>query len=67
MNTVGETATDVVVAPVLHEYVVAPLAVKLAEAPAQMVALLTATVGLGLATTEVVLVFEQPNEVPVTV
>ncbi len=54
-------------APVLHEQVLAPDAVKFADDPEQIVALLTATVGTGFAVTVVVLVFVQPKDVPVTV
>ena len=59
---------ELVVAPVLHEYVVAPLAVRLTEVPAQIVVgELTVIVGFGLTVTVVVFVFEHPELVPVIV
>ena len=63
----GDTLTVLVVAVVLHEYVVAPLAVKVVDRPAQIVALFTATVGIVLTVTVAVFVVIQPNVVPVTV
>lgn len=51
----------------LHEYVVAPVAVKLAELPAQTVALATLMVGLGTTVTVDVPVPEQLPLVPVIV
>ena len=56
-----------VVAPLLQLYVVAPLAVKLAELPAQIVELFTATVGVVFTFTVVTFVFVQPLVVPITV
>ena len=59
---------EAVVAPVFQLYVVAPVAVKLVEVPLQTVALLAATVGVGLTVTLNVLVFAHPAAfVPVTV
>ena len=58
---------ELVVAPVFHEYVVAPLAVRLDEAPTQIVGVFTVNAGAGLTVTDVVLVFEQPELVPVIV
>ena len=56
------------VAPVFHAYVVAPLAVRFAEEPAQIVVgVLTVIVGLGVIVMDVVFVFEQPKLVPVIV
>jgi hypothetical protein len=66
--TTGLTVIGFVAAPVLHEYVVAPLAVKVAEVLAQMVGLFTVTIGLEFTVTITVAVFVQPAaEVPVTV
>ena len=50
-------------------YVLAPEAVKIAELPAQMVALLTLTVGFGVTLTFTVLVaiVAQPDKFPLTV
>ena len=53
---VGVTDIEAVVAPVFHVYEVAPIAVKLAENPLQIVALDTATVGVVLTVTLTVLV-----------
>ena len=59
---------ELVLAPVFQEYVVAPLAVRLTEVPAQIVVgELTVIVGFGLTVTDVVFVFEQPELVPVIV
>ena len=56
------------VAPVLHEYVLAPLEIRFTEVPAQIVVgELTVIVGFGLTVTDVVFVFEQPELVPVIV
>lgn len=51
----------------VHVYEVAPLAVKVADAPEQMVAELTEIVGVGFTVSPAVLVAEQPEVVPVTV
>ena len=53
------------VAPVFQEYVVAPLAARLTEAPAQIVDEFTVSAGIGLTVTVVVFVFEHPELVPV--
>ena len=50
-----------------QEYVVAPLAVKVALPPGQIVNELTLTVGVGLTVTVVVFALLHPPEVPVTV
>ena len=56
-----------VVAPVFQAYELAPLAVIVAVAPAQIVADVDATLGRALTVTLNVRVFEQPNVfVPVT-
>jgi hypothetical protein len=70
--TVGLATTTLLVVelkPVagVHEYVVAPLAVKVAEVPAQTVALFTVTVGVGLTVTWLVSAPVHPLDVPVTV
>jgi hypothetical protein len=54
-------------APVLQLYVVAPLAEIVAEEPAHIVALFTATVGFGVTVTDTVFVLLQLLVVPVTV
>ena len=62
--------TDIVddVAPVLHEYVDAPLAVNTTELPTQTLALVATTVGDAFTVTEPTAVFLQPVvAVPVTV
>ena len=43
----------------------APLAVRLTEAPEQIVGVFTVNAGAGLTVTDVVLVFEHPEFVPV--
>ena len=56
------------VSPVLHVYVVAPLAVNVAVPPGQIVAEFTDTFKAGFIVTEVTAVFEHPEPVdPVTV
>lgn len=65
--TTNYTVIEDVVAPVFHEYVVAPVAIKLAELPEQIVAFDIATVGVELTVTDTVFVFEHPFDVPVTV
>jgi hypothetical protein len=50
-----------------HVYVVAPFAVSVADAPAQIVGELTVTVGFGPMVTVAVAVPEHPEVVPVTV
>jgi hypothetical protein len=64
---VGETEIGFVEAPVDHEYESAPVAVKSAFSPEQMVGELTAIIGSGLTVTVATAVAEQPVEVPVTV
>jgi hypothetical protein len=51
----------------VQEYVVAPAAVKVADAPAQTVAEFTVTIGKGLTVTVEDAVPSQPDAVPVTV
>lgn len=63
----GLTESVLVVAPVFQLYVVAPLAIKVVVCPAQIVALDTDTVGLGITVTDTVLVSEQVPLYPVTV
>ena len=54
--------------PLLQEYDVAPLAVKVADCPEQIASELTVTVGLALMLTEATAVFEQPAaDEPITV
>lgn len=55
------------VAPALHVYVVAPPAVNVAVAPAQIVGEVTVTVGNGFTVTNATAVLLQPADVPVTV
>ena len=57
----------VTVAPADQVYDVPPLAVKLADAPAQIVTEFTEIVGNGFTVTVAVAVLEQPLSVPVTV
>ena len=64
---VGDGVIVAVVAPVFQLYVVAPLAVKVAELPAQIVALFTVTVGIGVTVMVAVFVEEHPPVVPVMV
>jgi len=59
---------EAVCAPVLHAYTLAPEAVRVAEPPAQMVAELTVTTGMGFTKILVTTEEEQPAaEVPVMV
>jgi hypothetical protein len=64
---VGETEIGFVEAPVDQEYESAPVAVKSALSPEQMVGEFTLTTGNGLTVTVATAVAEQPVEVPVTV
>jgi hypothetical protein len=65
---VGDTEIVDVVAPVLHEYVEAPVACSNAEFPAQVVADVAATIGNAFTVTLPTAVFIQPVvDVPVTV
>jgi hypothetical protein len=65
---VGETVIGLVVAPVFQEYVEAPLAVKVASAPKQIVGELTVIVAAGLTVTVATAVPVHPAaSVPVTV
>ena len=50
-----------------HEYVLAPLAIRFADVPAQIVDEFTVNAGAGLTVTVVVFVFEHPELVPVIV
>ena len=65
----GETETVLVIAPVFHEYDVAPVAVKVEALPEQIKVgeELVLTVGVVLTDKLKVLVSEQPEVVPVTV
>ena len=65
----GETEMLAVLPPVLHEYVVAPVAVRVEDDPAQIVAgeAVAPTTGLGFTVTVTVAVPVQPKLVPVTV
>lgn len=63
----GETFNGLDVEPVFHEYVEAPLAVKVAVPPAQIVGELTITVGRGVTDTFDTAVLVQPFVAPVTV
>ena len=67
MVVTGDTLIVLVVAEVLHEYVVAPLAVKMADDPGQMAVEVTVKLGSGVTLTVEVFAVLQPNEVPVTV
>jgi hypothetical protein len=68
VSEVGETTIGFVVAPVLHEYVVAPLAVNVADCPEQIAAEFTVIVGFALTLTVATAVFEQPEALdPITV
>lgn len=67
MVEAGLTLMPGPVAPVLHEYEVAPVAVSVAEAPEQTVAELAVTVGLGTTLAVAVDAELQPLVVPVTV
>ena len=58
---VGDTTNDGVVAVVFQLYVVAPLAVKVALDPEQILTVLTDTVGCGVITTLTVV---EPVQVP---
>jgi hypothetical protein len=64
---VGDTVITDVVSPVLHEYVVAPLAVRVAVPPGQMVAEFTETFNDEPRFTFATSVPEQPLLNPVTV
>ena len=67
---VGETEISVVVAPVFHAYVAAPVTLSVVELPLQIVnegAAERVKVGIGLTVTETVVVLEHPAAVPVTV
>ena len=64
---VGDTTNDGVVAVVFQLYVVAPLAVKVALDPEQILTVLTDTVGCGVIVSVPVLFEEQPFVIPVTV
>jgi hypothetical protein len=61
------TEIGLVVCPELHKYESAPVAVKSALSPEQMVGELTVIIGNGLTVTVATAVAEQPVEVPVTV
>jgi hypothetical protein len=63
----GVTFIALVDAPVFHEYVLAPLAVRVAVVPEHMVDEFTFTVGVAFTLTVAVLAFWQPVVVPVTV
>ena len=63
----GVTVIGLIVAPVLHKYVVAPAAVNVAVCPAQIVGELTIIIGRGVTVTMAIAVFEQPDVVPITV
>ena len=66
--TSGVTTIGFAVSPVLHKYVPPPLAVKVAELPAQIgVGGFTAMVGSGFTKMVAASVSEQPFVVPVTV
>jgi hypothetical protein len=65
---VGETTIGFVVDPLLHEYVVAPLAVNVADEPEQIASEFTVTVGVGFTVTVATAVPEHPAVLlPVTV
>jgi hypothetical protein len=64
---VVETEIGFVVSPELHEYESAPVAVKVAEPPSQIVGELTSMVNDGPMATVATADPEQPFEVPVTV
>ncbi len=65
---VGETTIGLLLEPLLHEYVEAPLAVNVADCPEQIASEFTVILGFGLILTEATAVFEQPKaEVPITV
>ena len=63
----GVTVIGFVVAPVDHEYVVAPAPVNVAVAPAQMVGEFTIVTGIGLTVTVATAVPVHPPDVAVTV
>ena len=63
----GLNEIELAVAPVFHEYVVAPLAVNVAVFPLQIVDEFTVKAGIGVTVTVDVTAFEQPEVVPVTV
>ena len=64
---VGDGVIAAVVTPVFQLYVVAPLAVKVAVPPAQIVALFTVMVGEAFTVMVVVFAEEHTPVVPVTV
>ena len=67
MVVAGITLIGFVVAPVDHAYVVAPAAVNVAVAPAQIVSEFTVVTGSGFTVTVAMAEEVQPNDVPVTV
>ena len=60
-------AVPVEVAPALHVYDAAPLAVSIAAEPRHIVGEFTVVIGAGFTVTVATAVDEQPAEVPVTV
>ena len=64
---VGDALMLALIADVFHAYVLAPVAVRVAEFPIQMVALFTVIVGVGLTVMVVVFVAVHPLVVPVIV
>lgn len=67
MLVIGFTEIVLVLLSVFHVYVAAPVTVSIVEAPAQIVAEFTATVGKLFTTIAVVLLLVQPKFDPVTV
>jgi hypothetical protein len=68
VGEVGDTTIGLVVEPLLHEYVVAPDAVRVADCPEQIAAEFTVTVGFVLILTVATAVFEHPDALdPITV
>jgi hypothetical protein len=63
----GETVIELEDAPVFHEYVDAPDAIRLVEDPLQIVDEFTETVGVVLTVTVAVFTFVQEPLLPVTV